>query len=74
MNPMRALAALAFLTGLLLTVVSAAAQATSTVVVGEIKGTINPVMAGYVTRVIDEAERSNANAVVFTIDTPGGLS
>jgi membrane-bound serine protease (ClpP class) len=44
------------------------------VVVGEIKGIINPVMAGYVGRVIDEAERSNAAAVVFTMDTPGGLS
>ena len=38
-----------------------------TVVVGEIKGIINPVMSGYVSRVIDEAERSNAPAVVFTI-------
>jgi membrane-bound serine protease (ClpP class) len=45
-----------------------------TVVVGEIKGIINPVMAGYVSRVIDEAERTSAPAVVFTMDTPGGLS
>src|SRR5919199_2072406 len=44
------------------------------VVVGEIKGIINPVMAGYVARVIDDAERSNAAAVVFTMDTPGGLA
>ena len=44
------------------------------VLIGEIKGIINPVMAGYVSRVIDEAERSNAPAVVFTMDTPGGLS
>jgi membrane-bound serine protease (ClpP class) len=44
------------------------------VVVGEIKGIINPVMASYVSRVIDDAEKSNAQAVVFTIDTPGGLS
>ena len=44
------------------------------VLVGEIKGIINPVMAGYVSRVIDEAERANAAAVVFTLDTPGGLS
>ena len=42
--------------------------------VGEIKGIINPVMAGYVSRVIDEAERANAGAVVFSLDTPGGLS
>jgi membrane-bound serine protease (ClpP class) len=51
------------------------AQASSSeVVVGEIKGIINPVMAGYVDRVISEAERSNAPAVVFYMDTPGGLS
>src|SRR4051794_3007118 len=44
------------------------------VVVGEVKGIINPVMAGYVDRTISEAERSNAAAVVFYMDTPGGLS
>src|ERR1700704_4017226 len=44
------------------------------VVVGEIKGIINPVMAGYVDRVITDAERTNARAVVFYMDTPGGLS
>jgi membrane-bound serine protease (ClpP class) len=44
------------------------------VVVGEIKGIINPVMAGYVDRVITDAERTNAPAVVFYMDTPGGLS
>jgi membrane-bound serine protease (ClpP class) len=43
-------------------------------VVGTITGVINPVTAGYVDRVIDEAERTNAAAVVFTLDTPGGLS
>jgi membrane-bound serine protease (ClpP class) len=54
---------------------TATAQADrSEVVVGEIKGIINPVMAGYVDRVIGEAERSNASAVVFFMDTPGGLS
>jgi membrane-bound serine protease (ClpP class) len=44
------------------------------VVVGEIKGIINPVMAGYVDRVITDAEKTNAAAVVFYMDTPGGLS
>src|SRR5712692_3163880 len=44
------------------------------VVVGEIKGIINPVMAGYVDRVISDAEKTNASAVVFYMDTPGGLS
>jgi membrane-bound serine protease (ClpP class) len=46
----------------------------SEVVVGEIKGIINPVMAGYVDRVIADAERSNAAAVVLYMDTPGGLA
>src|SRR5712692_5240658 len=54
---------------------TAAAQVErSEVVVGEIKGIINPVMAGYVDRVITDAERTNAPAVVFYMDTPGGLS
>jgi membrane-bound serine protease (ClpP class) len=64
-----------WLSGAILMIASAAAQpAGREVVVGEIKGIINPVMAGYVSRVIDEAERSNAAAVVFYMDTPGGLS
>ena len=53
---------------------AASAQSSTEVVVGEIKGIINPVMAGYVDRVISDAERSNAPAVVFYMDTPGGLS
>ena len=44
------------------------------VVVGEIKGIIGPPMAGYVNRVISDAEQSDAAAVVFYMDTPGGLS
>src|SRR5258708_1229458 len=54
---------------------TAAAQSNGPeVVVGEIKGIINPVMAGYVDRVISDAEKTNARAVVFYMDTPGGLS
>lgn len=34
---------------------------------------VNPVTERYVDRVIDEAERSNAKAVVIELDTPGGL-
>jgi membrane-bound serine protease (ClpP class) len=34
---------------------------------------VNPVTARYVDRVIDEAERTNAKAVVIELDTPGGL-
>lgn len=36
-------------------------------------GTVDPVMVGYVDRGIDEAERTDARAVVFRLDTPGGL-
>ncbi len=44
------------------------------VVVGEIDGTITPVMARYVENTIERAERDGAAAVVFEMDTPGGLS
>lgn len=39
----------------------------------EIKGIINPVMAGYVTRAIADAEADEAALVILTLDTPGGL-
>jgi membrane-bound serine protease (ClpP class) len=75
---MRALT-IAWLAGVLLTVVlctgAAMAQPSQPqVVVGEIKGIINPPMAGYVDRIITDAEKANAAAVVFYMDTPGGLS
>jgi membrane-bound serine protease (ClpP class) len=34
---------------------------------------VNPVSSDYVDRVIDEAERTDARAVVIELDTPGGL-
>jgi len=42
-------------------------------VVGHIEGAINPVTARYVARVVDDAEARGVAAVVFVIDTPGGL-
>jgi membrane-bound serine protease (ClpP class) len=36
-------------------------------------GTINPTLAGYVTRAIDKAEADGAAALVVELDTPGGL-
>jgi membrane-bound serine protease (ClpP class) len=58
-----------------LAVTTAAAEAAKPeIVVGKINGIINPVMATYVDRVISDAERSSASAVVFYMDTPGGLS
>src|SRR5215218_7293443 len=44
------------------------------VYVGQIDGTITPVMARYVERAIERAEKANAAAIVFEMDTPGGLS
>lgn len=35
---------------------------------------VNPVLEGYIDRGIDEAERTEARAVVIELDTPGGLS
>ena len=36
-------------------------------------GVVNPVMEGYIDRGIDEAEKTDARAVVLRLDTPGGL-
>ena len=36
-------------------------------------GVVDPVMAGYIDRGIDEAEKTDARAVVLRLDTPGGL-
>src|ERR671933_98862 len=58
----------------LATTAAAAETGQPDIVVGRINGIINPVMAGYVDRVITDAERSSATAVVFYMDTPGGLS
>lgn len=52
---------------------SAVAAASPRVVVAKIEGAINPITARYVERVLDGAERDGAAAVVFVIDTPGGL-
>src|SRR5256885_15048798 len=50
-----------------------AADAPAPVLVGHIKDEINPITARYVDRVITDGETDNAVAVVFVIDTPGGL-
>jgi membrane-bound ClpP family serine protease len=63
-----ALLALAYVTA------AASAQSNPAVVVGEINGIVNPVTASYVDRVLTDAERSHAPAVVFSVDSPGGLT
>jgi len=61
--------------GLLTTaLISVGAQAaSSTIVVFDVKGVINPVMTDYVVRGIEEAEERNATACIIQMDTPGGL-
>jgi membrane-bound serine protease (ClpP class) len=50
-----------------------AADGPAPVLVGHIQGEINPITARYVDRVVSDGEADNAAAVVFVIDTPGGL-
>src|SRR3977135_3841625 len=50
-----------------------AADDAHTVIVGHIEGVINPITARYVDRLLDEGEQRKVAAVVFVIDTPGGL-
>src|SRR2546423_4332250 len=49
------------------------ADAPAPVLVGHIQGEINPITARYVDRVVSDGEADNAAAVIFVIDTPGGL-
>lgn len=44
-----------------------------TIAVLTVKGVINPVLADYIDRGIEEAEESNAIACIIQMDTPGGL-
>ncbi len=39
----------------------------------EVDAIISPITERYITRALEEAERSGAEAVVITLDTPGGL-
>ena len=50
-----------------------AAEDAKTVIVGQIKGVINPITARYVDRLIVEGEERGVAALVLVIDTPGGL-
>ncbi len=55
------------------TVVIQAQPAGPRIVVLKITSTINPVLADYIGRGIDEAENRGATACIIQIDTPGGL-
>lgn len=69
----RALSVMAILCGSLGLVYGAYAQERSAVIVAPFTGVVNPVLAGFAERAIDEGERTGATAVVFEMDTPGGL-
>jgi membrane-bound serine protease (ClpP class) len=70
----RAVAALSLTLGLLgMGAVGLGADGAAPVLVGHIGGEINPITARYVERVIADGEADNAAAIVFIIDTPGGL-
>lgn len=43
------------------------------VYLGRVEGSIGPTVAGYMERVIDRANEAGAVAVIFELDTPGGL-
>jgi len=52
---------------------AAAGADANTVLVGDIDGAINPITDRYVQRLVDEGEQRGVAAIVFTINTPGGL-
>src|ERR1700732_2456363 len=52
---------------------SVAPTSTSTVVELHIDGEIEPVLAEYIVRGIDEAAQEHASLILITINTPGGL-
>jgi len=60
------------LAALILLFLSTAAAA-SDIIVLEVKDTITPPVASYITENIDKAVRDNAQAVIIRLDTPGGL-
>ena len=49
------------------------AQSSGAAKVVRARGTINPTLADYLTRAIDQAEAEGAAALVIELDTPGGL-
>jgi membrane-bound serine protease (ClpP class) len=59
---------------LLATACSAASKDPDRVHILTWDGDVNPVMARYIDRGIDAAEKSDARAVVIKLDTPGGLT
>ena len=65
------------LSGLLIaasaSIIGARAAAPSTIEVLTAKGIVNPIMADYIKRGIEQAEDRKATALIIQMDTPGGL-
>ena len=64
-----------FLLGLMVVALTSigAQAAAPTIVVFDVNGIINPVMADFVSRGIEEAEERKATVCIIQMDTPGGL-
>ena len=75
----RIISSLAALIGLVLLLLPAApglqanSPASDTIVMIEVAGAINPVIATFISTEIDSANRNNNRAVLIELDTPGGL-
>src|SRR5215212_8771049 len=69
----RVLSVSAILCGCLGLAYRAYAQEPASVIVVPFTGVVNPVLAGFAERAIEDGERSGATAVIFEMDTPGGL-
>lgn len=65
--------AMTALIGLLMCLPLSAEEQQHPVLILQLRGTINPAVARYVTRGLEEARRQQAAALVIQIDTPGGL-
>jgi membrane-bound serine protease (ClpP class) len=59
---------------MLLSWLAPAAAAASTVYVAKVSGGINPAVADYLDKAIEQAEGAGADALVIELDTPGGLA
>ena len=72
-EPSRRVAVALLVAGLLAWPATAEAQLEGTVVGVDLRGVVDPFVAGHVAGAIADAERSGAVAVLLSIDTPGGL-
>jgi membrane-bound serine protease (ClpP class) len=69
----RRIALLFVLILMVLSIASSLQAQTAHIDVITVKGTINPVLVDYVKRGIEQAEDTNARALIIQLDTPGGL-